>query len=123
MMGNRMHCATAAALVTLLALSGCGKDEETAVAPPAPAPEPAAMPTAAPEPTPEPTPVAPQDSEATTYTVKPGDTLPGIAREVYGSADNWNAILEANGDQVTDPDKIFVGQVLKIPAQAESASN
>lgn len=118
MTGSRMHCAMAIALVTLLALAGC-KDEETVILPPPPAPEAAPMPSAAPEPTP----AAPPVSEATAYTVKRGDTLQRIAREVYGSADNWEAILEANSDQITDPDEIFVGQVLKVPAQPDPASN
>ena len=117
MIGNRMHYAIAAALVILLALPGC--KEEAPVVPPAPVPEAAPMPA----PAPEPAPAAPPASEATTYTVKRGDTLQRIAREVYGSADNWEAILEANSDQITNPDEIFVGQVLKIPAQPDPASN
>ena len=52
----------------------------------------------------------------TTYTVKPGDTLSKIAKEHLGNASNYMAIFEANKDQLTDPDKIKPGQVLKIPA-------
>ena len=51
-----------------------------------------------------------------TYTVKPGDTLSKIAKEHLGNASNYMAIFEANKDQLTDPDKIKPGQVLKIPA-------
>jgi nucleoid-associated protein YgaU len=51
-----------------------------------------------------------------TYTVAKGDTLSHIAREHYGKASRWHAIFEANRDQIDDPDKIFPGQVLKIPA-------
>jgi LysM repeat protein len=55
-------------------------------------------------------------SGATTYTVKPGDTLSKIAKEHLGNANAYTAIFEANRDQLTDPDKIKPGQVLKIPA-------
>jgi nucleoid-associated protein YgaU len=54
--------------------------------------------------------------EETTYTVKKGDTLSHIAKDHYGRASKWNAIFEANRDQLDDPDKIQPGQVLKIPA-------
>ena len=53
---------------------------------------------------------------ARTYTVKAGDTLSKIAKEQLGSANSYMAIFEANRDQLTDPDKIKPGQVLKIPA-------
>jgi nucleoid-associated protein YgaU len=52
----------------------------------------------------------------TTYTVAKGDTLSHIAQEHYGKASKWRAIFEANRDQIDDPDKIFPGQVLKLPA-------
>ena len=50
------------------------------------------------------------------YTVEKGDTLSHIAKAHYGKASKWRAIFEANRDQIDDPDKIFPGQVLKIPA-------
>ena len=50
-----------------------------------------------------------------TYTVKAGDTLSAIAKEHLGSANAYMKIFEANRDQLTDPDKIKPGQVLKIP--------
>ena len=50
------------------------------------------------------------------YTVKPGDTLSKISKEFYGSANEYMRIFEANKDQLTDPNKIKVGQELKIPA-------
>lgn len=53
---------------------------------------------------------------ARTYTVKPGDTLSGIAREQLGNANAYPKIFEANRDQLSDPDKIRPGQVLKIPS-------
>jgi nucleoid-associated protein YgaU len=51
-----------------------------------------------------------------TYTVKAGDTLSGIAKELLGNASAYPKIFEANRDQLSDPDKIKPGQVLKIPA-------
>ena len=52
---------------------------------------------------------------AATYTVKAGDTLSKIAKEQLGNASEYMAIFNANKDQLTDPDKIKPGQVLKIP--------
>ena len=52
---------------------------------------------------------------AKTYTVKAGDTLSKIAKEHLGSAGDYMKIFNANKDQLTDPDKIKPGQVLKIP--------
>jgi nucleoid-associated protein YgaU len=51
-----------------------------------------------------------------TYKVKAGDTLSKISKEFYGSAHEYMRIYEANRDQLKDPDKINVGQELKIPA-------
>jgi nucleoid-associated protein YgaU len=53
-----------------------------------------------------------------TYTVKAGDTLSKIAQQHLGRADAYTAIFEANRDQLKDPDKIYPGQVLKIPNAA-----
>lgn len=53
---------------------------------------------------------------AQTYTVQSGDSLSHIAKALYGSANKWHAIFEANRDQIDDPDLIKPGQVLKIPA-------
>jgi nucleoid-associated protein YgaU len=50
------------------------------------------------------------------YTVQKGDTLSHIAKQFYGKSSRWNAIFEANRDQLDDPDKIQPGQVLRIPA-------
>jgi nucleoid-associated protein YgaU len=53
---------------------------------------------------------------AATYTVQAGDTLGKIAKERLGNANAYMKIFEANKDQLSDPDKIKPGQVLKIPA-------
>jgi putative endonuclease len=55
-------------------------------------------------------------SSMKTYTVKKGDTLSAIAKEYLGDAKEYMKIFNANKDQLTDPDKIQPGQVLKIPA-------
>ena len=52
---------------------------------------------------------------AQTYTVKAGDTLSKIAKDLLGHANAYQDIFEANRDQLSDPDKIHPGQVLKIP--------
>jgi LysM repeat protein len=51
----------------------------------------------------------------TTYTVQSGDTLSTIARKLLGSATDYMLIFNANRDQLSDPNKIQPGQVLKIP--------
>ena len=50
-----------------------------------------------------------------TYTVKAGDTLSKIAKELMGDAKSYTKIFEANRDQLSDPDLIKPGQVLKVP--------
>ena len=50
--------------------------------------------------------------------MQPGDTLSGIARRFLGSANDYMDIFNANRDQLSDPDKIKPGQVLKIPQHA-----
>ncbi len=52
-------------------------------------------------------------SAVQTYEVKPGDNLSKIAGKYSGIT--WKDIFEANKDTIKDPDKIFPGQVLKIP--------
>jgi len=51
-----------------------------------------------------------------TYVVKKGDNLSKIAKEIYGDANGWRRIFEANRDQIKDPDLIQPGQNLKIPS-------
>jgi nucleoid-associated protein YgaU len=57
-----------------------------------------------------------------TYTVKSGDTLSKIAKDFLGDAKDYMRIFEANKDQLTDPDKIKPGQVLKIPSMDKQLS-
>jgi LysM repeat protein len=58
---------------------------------------------------------APAARHQETYTVKKGDTLSGIAKQLLGNANAYMDIFNANRDQLTDPDLIKPGQVLKIP--------
>lgn len=51
----------------------------------------------------------------TTYTIEKGDTLSKIAKDHYGRAGAWREIFEANRDVIEDPDRIFPGQVIKLP--------
>ena len=51
------------------------------------------------------------------YTVKAGDTLSKIAGQFYGSTQNWPKIFEANAATVKNPNYIFIGQKLTIPAE------
>jgi nucleoid-associated protein YgaU len=48
-------------------------------------------------------------------TVQPGDTLSAIARRFYGDASLHPRAFEANTNQLSNPDLIFPGQVLRIP--------
>ncbi len=58
---------------------------------------------------------------ATMYTVKKGDTLSAIAKAHYGEAREYPAIFEANKPMLKDPDKIYPGQVLRIPSRQAKA--
>lgn len=52
---------------------------------------------------------------AMTYTVQSGDTLGSIAKRMLGNASSYMEIFNANRDQLSDPNMIKPGQVLKIP--------
>jgi nucleoid-associated protein YgaU len=60
-------------------------------------------------------PAQPAASPTISYTVQPGDTLSAIAKKFLGNANDYMDIFNANRDQLSDPDKIKPGQVLKIP--------
>jgi nucleoid-associated protein YgaU len=59
---------------------------------------------------------APAEPESTYHTVKSGDTLSKIAKEAYGDANAYMKIFEANKPMLKDPNKIYPGQMLRIPA-------
>lgn len=51
------------------------------------------------------------------YAVREGDTLQKISMKFYGTTKKWQKIFEANGDRLASPDKIYPGQVIKIPLE------
>lgn len=51
----------------------------------------------------------------TLYQVKRNDTLSAIAQTFYGNAEKWPAIFAANLEKLEDPDRIYIGQSLRIP--------
>lgn len=56
------------------------------------------------------------DEEAVVfYPVAKGDTLSAIAKRLYGNANLYPKIFEANRPMLTHPDKIYPGQVLRVP--------
>lgn len=57
------------------------------------------------------------EPEAKFYEVQRGDSLSKIAKEHYGDAMKYPVIFEANKPMLSDPDKIYPGQVLRIPPQ------
>lgn len=61
------------------------------------------------------------EPEAQFYEVKKGDTLSKIAKQYYGNAMKYPVIFEANKPMLKDPDLIYPGQVLRIPALEDKA--
>jgi nucleoid-associated protein YgaU len=55
------------------------------------------------------------EPEAQFHTVASGDTLSAIAQHYYGDAMKYPVIFEANKPMLSDPDRIYPGQVLRIP--------
>ncbi|WP_373742120.1 peptidoglycan-binding protein LysM [Neisseria sp.] len=58
----------------------------------------------------------PAEAEAQYHDVVSGDTLSAIAKKYYGDANQYMKIFEANKPMLSHPDKIYVGQKLRIPA-------
>ena len=59
--------------------------------------------------------VAGGEEETEFYVIQAGDTLGKIAKAVYGDAMQYPKIFEANREVIQDPDKIFVGQKIRLP--------
>ena len=55
------------------------------------------------------------EPESIFHTVEAGDTLSKISKAVYGDPMKYNAIFEANKPMLDHPDKIYPGQILRIP--------
>lgn len=62
-------------------------------------------------------PRTPDAAETRFYTVQSGDTLSKIAKAHYGDANKYQQIFEANTPMLTHPDKIYPGQVLRVPPE------
>ena len=62
-------------------------------------------------------PRTPEPAETRFYTVEAGDTLSAIAKKYYGEAGKYMQIFEANKPVLSDPDKIYPGQVLRVPPE------
>lgn len=60
-------------------------------------------------------PVVTPTVQTRTYTIKKGDTLWAIAKKYYGKGSEYPKIFNANKDIIKDPNKIYPGQVIKIP--------
>lgn len=60
-------------------------------------------------------PAGEDEGESEFYVIQAGDTLGKIAKEVYGDAMQYPKIFEANREVIQDPDKIFVGQKIRLP--------
>jgi nucleoid-associated protein YgaU len=63
---------------------------------------------------PEPTPEEPEE-KVEIYEIVSGDTLGGIAKKFYGSAGKYMKIFAANPGVISDPNKIYPGQKIRIP--------
>lgn len=58
---------------------------------------------------------SPQTGKVEYYTIQSGDTLSAIAKKFLGNASAYPKIFEANREVIKDPDKIYVGQKIRIP--------
>jgi len=88
--------------------SGAARPTIVVVAP-APSPSPVARATRTPA-------SPPSETVAEEYVVEQGDTMRGVAEKVYGDADLWPRIYDANRDLIgPDPDALQVGMRLRIP--------
>ena len=57
-------------------------------------------------------------AESQMYVVVSGDNLSKISKQFYGTPNKYTQIFEANKPMLSDPDKIYPGQVLRIPPDA-----
>lgn len=69
----------------------------------------------------ESTPETPREIEIIEHTVRPGESLSTIAREHLGDANRYREIFEANRDQLSSPDRLGQGMVLKVPVEKAPA--
>lgn len=86
---------------------------------PSPAPEPEPEPIPEPEPVPEPSPApapAPAPVPSGAYIVQNGDSLWRIAARNLGNGLRWNEIYQLNANQLANPNLLYTGQTLQLPA-------
>ena len=62
--------------------------------------------------------VSSSSPESQMYVVLSGDTLSKISKQFYGTPNKYTQIFEANKPMLSDPDKIYPGQVLRVPPEA-----
>jgi nucleoid-associated protein YgaU len=62
---------------------------------------------------------APSRASVGQHEVRPGETLERIAGRTLGDASLWPAIYLANRDRIKDPERVYPGQLLRIPSVAE----
>jgi nucleoid-associated protein YgaU len=58
----------------------------------------------------------PQTDQVNFYVIQKGDTLSAIAKHFYGDANAYPRIFKANREVIKDPDLIYPGQKIRIPA-------
>jgi nucleoid-associated protein YgaU len=68
-------------------------------------------------PAPPPPAAEPPKAQPNTYVVVAGDNLSKIAKRIYGDANQWRRIYEANRDVIKNPDLIYPGQKLVLPSE------
>jgi len=59
---------------------------------------------------------------ARTYTVRSGDSLSRISEDLYGTSADWRSIYDANRSKISNPNDIYVGERLTIPAHGSSST-
>jgi LysM repeat protein len=62
-------------------------------------------------------------SATRTYTVEPGDSLASIAQRFYGSYNDWTALYQANKAKIANPNQIYPGELLLVPASPSAAAH
>jgi len=61
--------------------------------------------------------LAPPIKEYEQYTVQDNDTLQKISQKFYGTTNKWDKIFQANKDVLKSPDRIYPGQIIKVPIE------
>ncbi len=64
-----------------------------------------------------------EQGNAASYVVKSGDTLKGIAKKMLGDGDRWEELYALNQDRISDPKRLFPGQVLALPFTVEQLAH